>query len=560
MPQVKQTTLNDCSDPAVLAFFYTTMAISIPILAAGLLVALAIYKFLIYPALFGPLAKIPNAHWSAPFSPLWIHNCRRLEKETFVTHEAHQRLGQVVRLAPEVISVNSVDGGIRTVYAGGYEKGDWYKNVFNNYGLQPMFAMPQHARHSQRRKMLSNIYAKSTLQNSEGMHAITDIILNERFVPHLQELAKTGRQEEFYTIFQAVTMDFVSAYVFGLKNSSEYLLQPDLAGKFFRDYKARQAYQFWPQDVPKFTKFMISTGFGWAIMPKWVYQANSNIESWIMSMVDKAEATVSEAEREGEKGRVEDWPNVYSQLRGALLKDNASKGDDRKVSEQVQSQRLETASEMLDHTLAGFDTSSITLTFLAYELSLPENLQWQSRLRAELATVDDISSAKALDALPILQAILMECLRLHAAIPGNQPRITPPNATIGPYTNIPANIRVQAQAWSLHREPSVFPDPLTFAPDRWLDKAVHPDLGSSTADDLKEMSRWFWAFGSGGRMCVGSNLAILDMKAIIAGIWKRFETEVVDVEGMVHKGCYVADPKGTQEGKYCVLRVKEATT
>lgn len=533
------------------------MTLSIPLVAAAVLITLAVYQFIIYPAFLSPLSRIPNAHWTAPFSPLWIHNCRRREKETFVTHEAHQRLGPVVRLAPDVISVNNIDGGIRTVYGGGFEKGDWYKNVFNNYGIQPMFSMPEHGRHSQRRKMLSNIYAKSTLQNSDGMHAITDTILHERLIPRLHDLAKSGQAFEFYDIFSAVTMDFVSAYVFGLKNSSGFLLQPEMGRKFFRDYKARQAYQFWPQDVPNFTKFMRAIGLLWLVLPKWVYQANNDIEAWILSMVDKAEDTVREAEKEGEKGKVEDWPNVYSQLRGALLKDKATKGDDRKQSEQVEEQRLETASEMLDHTLAGFDTSSITLTFLAWELSLPSNLHWQAKLRAELSNVPDISSAKALDALPILQAIIMETLRLHAAIPGNQPRITPPNATIGPYTNIPANVRVQAQAWSLHREPSVFADPLTFAPGRWLDRAVHLELGSSSADELKEMNRWFWAFGSGGRMCVGSNLAMLDMKAIVAGIWKGYETEMVDGRGMRHKGCYVADPEGTSDGKFCVLRVKE---
>lgn len=215
------------------------MAISIPLLAACLLVAFGIYSLIIYPAFISPLAKIPNAHWTAPFSSLWIHNCRRLEQETFVTHEAHQRLGPVIRLAPDVISVNNVDGGIRTIYSGGFEKGDWYTNVFNNYAIEPMFSMPEHTRHSQRKRMLSNVYAKTTLQSSEGMHGITESILKEHFIPHLQGLAKTGKPAEFYDIFSAVTMDFVSAYVFGLKNSSGFLQQPEMGRKFFRDYKAR---------------------------------------------------------------------------------------------------------------------------------------------------------------------------------------------------------------------------------------------------------------------------------------------------------------------------------
>ena len=352
-------------------------------------------------------------------------------------------------------------------------------------------------------------------------------------------------------------MDFVSAYIFGLKNGANYTQKPDMGRKFFYDYKARQAYQFWPQDVPKLTRFLSKVGLLPLVIPKWVSKANFDIEGWIISMQDKAEQTVQQAEREGEKGDPQDWPNVYVQLRHALIKSKlGSNAEKQQVADMVQQQRLEVASEMLDHTLAGFDTSSITLTFLAYELSLEENSQWQEYLRAELAGVSDITDAKALDSLPILQAIMMEALRLHAAIPGNQPRVTPPNAQLGPFTNLPANVRVQAQAWSLHRNPDVFPEPETFNPSRWLDSNAFPELATSSAEQLKEMNKWFWAFGSGGRMCVGSNLAMLDMKAIVAGVWANFRTRVQDGRGMAHKGCYVADPVG-HNGNYLVLRIEE---
>jgi hypothetical protein len=39
-----------------------------------------------------------------------------------------------VRLAPNEVSINCVDGGIRTVYAGGFEKHEWYPNLFPAYG------------------------------------------------------------------------------------------------------------------------------------------------------------------------------------------------------------------------------------------------------------------------------------------------------------------------------------------------------------------------------------------------------------------------------------------
>ncbi len=46
---------------------------------------------------------------------------------------AHEHKGSVVRLGPNEISVSSVDGGIKTIYSGGFEKGEWY-SIFDNYG------------------------------------------------------------------------------------------------------------------------------------------------------------------------------------------------------------------------------------------------------------------------------------------------------------------------------------------------------------------------------------------------------------------------------------------
>lgn len=214
------------------------------------------------------------------------------------------------------------------------------------------------------------------------------------------------------------------------------------------------------------------------------------------------------------------------------------------VDEIVDEVKLHIASELVDHTLAGYDTSSITLTWMAWQLSRPRNLQWQRRLQEEISTLDGSLDAKRIECLPLLHAILMETLRMHAAIPGNQPRVTPdipaktslgdPEAGVV-YTGLPSGVRVQSQAWSLHRNPEVFPEPETWNPERWL--------GADEAQQ-REMARWFWAFGSGGRMCVGSNLAMLDMKATMVGVWGSFSTEIVDDAGMVANGGYLGEPLG----------------
>jgi unspecific monooxygenase len=113
--------------------------------------------------------------------------------------------------------------------------------------------------------------------------------------------------------------------------------------------------------------------------------------------------------------------------------------------------------------------------------------------------------SRSIDSLPLLDAILMETLRLRPSVPGSQPRIAPPSEPSSPisicgYTNIPAGTRVSAQAYSLHRNTEVFPEPELWKPERWLD---------ANQFEKDEMMRWFWAFGSGGRMCIGNHLAVI---------------------------------------------------
>lgn len=536
-------------------FNYYTASMELPIIPAialCLVLGLAVYRFFIFPIFLSPLSKVPNAHWTAPLSPLWILYHRLVQNDTPTVHAAHGKLGPVIRLAPNELSLNCVEGGIRMIYAGGYEKGDWYANVFSNYGVQPMFAMPERNPHSKRKRMLSNIYAKSTLQSSEAMSLISTILLNGRLDPRLEAVAQSGKPVEVYDIFSAITMDTVAGYVFGLENGSDFIRHPEHAANFLRDYKARQIHTFWPQELPNFTDFMKRIGLLGCIVPSWVAKANQDIEAWILSMCDKAERSLAAVES-GKKpsiSSVADYPTVYAQLRQSLVKEATKSDKDISTDQIVQSHRLEMASEMLDHVLAGFDTSSITLTWLTWELSRTSNHPWQKRLREEIASVKDKHDAKTIDSLPVLHACLMETLRLHAAIPGNQPRVTPQFATLGPLesqvTNLPPNIRVQSQAWSLHRNPVVFPCPDSWQPERWLD---------ADETQLKEMGKWFWAFGSGGRMCVGSNLAVLEMKNVMVAVWGRFETEVEDDRGMVHNGGYLAEPVG-KDGRFLVLRFR----
>lgn len=100
-------------------------------LACTLLPAL-LYKFIFHPTFSSPLSKIPSAHFTSPFSNGWIQWQRYCGKENRAIHDAHERLGPIVRLGSTELSINSVEG-LRIIYSDSFNKHEWYSRSFDNY-------------------------------------------------------------------------------------------------------------------------------------------------------------------------------------------------------------------------------------------------------------------------------------------------------------------------------------------------------------------------------------------------------------------------------------------
>ena len=147
------------------------------------------------------------------------------------------------------------------------------------------------------------------------------------------------------------------------------------------------------------------------------------------------------------------------------------------------------AAECMDHLAAGIDTTGDGLTFLMYQLSLPGSSGVQDKLIEEVRMGRD----KKIDELPYLDAVIKEGLRCFPPIPMSQPRYVPRGGrTIDGYF-IPGGTIVSAQAHSVHRlNENVYENGDEFVPERWLD-----------SEKVTEMNRLFFAFGLGGRGCIG---------------------------------------------------------
>jgi len=408
-----------------------------------------------------------------------------------------------------------------------------------------MFSMAKSTPHSAQKRLVSNVYSKSYLQSSHDVHQISRTLIHGRLLPLLDAAATEEEPLEVLELNFAITMDFINAFIFGLGNGSNFIQEPRTRSQWLRTYQSRRAFRFWDAEMPTFKNLTRKLYF--SMVPLWVDDATKFIDGWVLERCKHA-ATWTESLSIANDSEEDTTPAiVYDQLSSALQSPSAP------PSPHPLDFRI--ASELQDHLAAGHETSGITLTYLFWELSHHPALQ--ASLRQELLSLsppltyskrsrgeDDekkpaIPSAKAIDALVLLHAILMETLRLHAAIPGPQPRTTPfpPVCLGGNPALLDPGTRVSAQAYTLHRNATVFPDPETWKPARWLE-----------ADEEKkaEMLKWFWAFGSGGRMCVGNNFAMQEMKIIVAAVYTNFVTSVVDEVGIEQVDAYTAGPRANR--------------
>ncbi|KAL8800528.1 MAG: hypothetical protein Q9182_005128 [Xanthomendoza sp. 2 TL-2023] len=412
-----------------------------------------------------------------------------------------------------------------------------------------MFSTKESKPHAARKRLLSNVYSKSFIQSSKEVQEVTRAILHKRLLPSLDSYAVKASPLEVHEFNYAITMDFVSSYLFGLSNDSNFIQDVEMRKRFLSWYFKRSEHFFWNQEIPRLTQLLQNISI--RLVPEWVDAANEEIQAWVLRLCRVAEQSLNAASEYTEKAHGT-RPIVYGQLSDSLNK-SSSKPETQNDGQEAISNELPVASELLDHLAAGMDTSGITFTYLFWEMS--RNPALQSSLRQELLTLSptltldsnndhnknsEIPPARSIDALPLLHAVIMETLRRHCPIPGSQPRQTPSTPTsLAGSPPLPGGIRVSAQAYSLHRNEKVFPDPETWNPQRWLDANQH----ESKKD---EMMRWFWAFGSGGRMCVGSNFAMQELKYVTAAIYTNFTTRIVDDTGIQQADAYTAGPRGNQ--------------
>ncbi|XP_068699808.1 steroid 17-alpha-hydroxylase/17,20 lyase-like [Montipora foliosa] len=168
---------------------------------------------------------------------------------------------------------------------------------------------------------------------------------------------------------------------------------------------------------------------------------------------------------------------------------------------------------------AGYETTSTTLKWaIAFLVNYPK---YQEDIHRQL---DEAVGGRSLSlndrpSLPLIQATIIETLRVGNVGPLLLPHVTNVDTTLRGY-RVPKGTFVFANTETVHLDPKCWEDPLVFNPYRHIDKDGKFITSQSN----------FYPFGAGRRVCAGEVLAKVELFLFISWLLQHF-TFVAEKDG-----------------------------
>uniref|UniRef100_A0A672IT83 unspecific monooxygenase n=1 Tax=Salarias fasciatus TaxID=181472 RepID=A0A672IT83_SALFA len=174
----------------------------------------------------------------------------------------------------------------------------------------------------------------------------------------------------------------------------------------------------------------------------------------------------------------------------------------------------EILSQAMIFLFAGYETTSSSLTFLAYNLATNPDVmkKLQQEIDATFPNKGPIDYQTLMD-MEYLDAAINESLRLYPIV-NRLERVAKASVEINNLL-IPKDMVVMVPVWPLHRNPEIWPEPEKFKPERFTKG------NKETIDPYTYMP-----FGMGPRNCIGMRFALVSMKLVMTKILQRFSFSV----------------------------------
>nr|CAD7438013.1 unnamed protein product [Timema bartmani] len=208
-----------------------------------------------------------------------------------------------------------------------------------------------------------------------------------------------------------------------------------------------------------------------------------------------------------------------SQLRNGLYLDRLR--DKYRVNNAPLAEMTDTllAAQCFVFFLAGFETSSTTISCCLHELAVNPDIQ--ERLRKEVDKVLIKHGGKityeALQDLKYMDAVVDETLRKYPPV-GNLNRVCTKAYKIpDTHVNIDKDTKLIIPVYAIHHDPKYYPDPEKFDPSRF------------TENNIKSRPHFsYLPFGEGPRVCIGLRFGRMQVKVGLTALLTKYKFSVCE--------------------------------
>ncbi|OJJ96495.1 hypothetical protein ASPACDRAFT_54396 [Aspergillus aculeatus ATCC 16872] len=428
----------------------------------GLVYAAALIFYRLY---LSPLARFPGPRLAAATGLYEVYY--QLIKGgifTWQINRLHDQYGPIIRIKPDELHIRDPD-----YYATLYSGPGTHRNKEAGFSFiafpQSIFSTEDHALHRDRRRVLGQFFKKNAILRLEPAIRANIALLEK----HFAALVDTPGCLELHTAFQCFTSDTLSQYCFGRQQGFHYLEQPELSNT----WKLRINWMFEFCRVNRHLPFLVVLARRWPAMAErfcppfaYIMGMEQDVRSFVRHAIHQHQTQTSTLSL----SKTDSPKDPTSPIYPSILADPSVPPREK------DSPRLEDDAIFL--MMAGTDAPSQALAITMFHIL--DNREAHERLKAELlANIPDvrcIPPLETLEQLPFLSATIKEGLRLSSVVTTRLPRIAPHETLRYQHWEIPAGTPISMSTYFILRDPTIFPAPTRFLPDRWLlapEEALH---------------------------------------------------------------------------------------
>ena len=456
---------------------------------------------ILYRLSLHPLAKYPGPRLAA-ITDIYLAWYAYKGSRHLAFHNAHLKYGPYVRLGPNLLSVNTATG-LKTIYGfrSNVKKASFYEAFPSTKAAVSVHSAIDKMQHARKRRVMSSAFSDNAIRNLEKY-----IIANVRVGCDLLGRRAGGSTTEGF----GQDEKFVNGAGWnGAWNAAHWCewLVFDIMG----DLVFGKAFGMLENPVNRFATQLV----GNAAHRHLICGTHLTIHNWHLDKLFFRKIAGQRAQyMQYSKGQAMERTKLGLEADRKDFFYYLLNAKDAETGEGFNMNELWGESNLL--IIAGSDTTSTAMSgtffYLAQNPRVMEKLC--KEIRETFSGVEEIVTSPKLSGCTYLKACIDETMRMTPPVAGALPRQVLPGGMEVDGKHIPAGVDVGVPIYAIHHNPSYYPQPFDYIPERWLQDPTANPLYSS----LPAAQSAFNPFSIGPRGCIGKGLAYVELTVTIARV------------------------------------------